>query len=42
MPGMTLLGLGAGIAFNPILLAAMNDVGRTSPGWPRAWSTPRS
>jgi EmrB/QacA subfamily drug resistance transporter len=27
MPGMTLLGLGAGIAFNPILLAAMNDVG---------------
>jgi EmrB/QacA subfamily drug resistance transporter len=26
MPGMTLLGLGAGIAFNPILLAAMNDV----------------
>jgi MFS family permease len=27
MPGMTLLGLGAGIAFNPMLLAAMNDVG---------------
>ena len=27
MPGMTLLGLGTGIAFNPILLAAMNDVG---------------
>jgi EmrB/QacA subfamily drug resistance transporter len=28
-PGMTLLGLGAGIAFNPVLLAAMSDV---SPG----------
>ena len=27
LPGMTLLGLGGGIAFNPILLAAMNDVG---------------
>ena len=27
MPGMTLLGLGAGVAFNPMLLAAMNDVG---------------
>jgi MFS family permease len=27
MPGMVLLGLGAGIGFNPILLAAMNDVG---------------
>lgn len=26
LPGMLLLGLGAGIAFNPILLAAMNDV----------------
>jgi MFS family permease len=26
MPGMTLLGLGAGIAFNPVLLAAMSDV----------------
>ena len=25
-PGMVLLGLGAGIAFNPILLAAMSDV----------------
>lgn len=27
LPGMVLLGLGAGIAFNPILLAAMSDVG---------------
>jgi EmrB/QacA subfamily drug resistance transporter len=26
LPGMILLGLGGGIAFNPILLAAMNDV----------------
>lgn len=26
LPGMTLLGLGAGIAFNPVLLAAMSDV----------------
>jgi EmrB/QacA subfamily drug resistance transporter len=25
-PGMTLLGLGAGIAFNPVLLAALSDV----------------
>ncbi|MCD0505678.1 DHA2 family efflux MFS transporter permease subunit, partial [Bordetella petrii] len=25
LPGMLLLGLGAGIAFNPLLLAAMND-----------------
>lgn len=26
LPGMTLLGIGAGVAFNPILLAAMSDV----------------
>lgn len=26
LPGMVLLGLGAGVAFNPVLLAAMNDV----------------
>jgi len=26
LPNMVLLGLGAGIAFNPVLLAAMNDV----------------
>ncbi|HEX3895242.1 MAG TPA: DHA2 family efflux MFS transporter permease subunit [Rudaea sp.] len=26
LPGMTLLGLGAGMAFNPVLLAAMSDV----------------
>jgi hypothetical protein len=25
LPGMLLLGLGSGIAFNPLLLAAMND-----------------
>jgi EmrB/QacA subfamily drug resistance transporter len=26
LPGMTLLGIGAGIAFNPLFLSAMNDV----------------
>ncbi|KWA26601.1 disulfide bond formation protein DsbA [Burkholderia territorii] len=26
LPGMTLLGVGAGVAFNPVLLAAMSDV----------------
>jgi EmrB/QacA subfamily drug resistance transporter len=26
LPGMTLLGLGAGMAFNPVLLAALSDV----------------
>jgi MFS family permease len=26
LPGMLLLGIGAGIAFNPVLLAAMSDV----------------
>ncbi|MHB1261223.1 MAG: MFS transporter [Thermoplasmatota archaeon] len=26
LPGMVLLGLGAGMAFNPVLLSAMNDV----------------
>ena len=32
LPGMVLLGLGAGIAFNPLLLAAMNDVGPQDSG----------
>jgi EmrB/QacA subfamily drug resistance transporter len=32
MPGMVLLGLGAGIAFNPVLLAAMSDVGPSESG----------
>ncbi len=32
MPGMTLLGLGAGIAFNPMLMAAMHDVSPTDAG----------
>jgi EmrB/QacA subfamily drug resistance transporter len=32
LPGMTLLGLGAGIAFNPMLLAAMSDVGPSESG----------
>jgi EmrB/QacA subfamily drug resistance transporter len=32
LPGMTLLGLGAGIAFNPVLLAAMSDVSPADSG----------
>jgi MFS family permease len=32
LPGMTLLGLGAGMAFNPVLLAAMNDVAPSESG----------
>ena len=32
LPGMTLLGLGCGIALNPLLLAAMSDVGPSDSG----------
>jgi EmrB/QacA subfamily drug resistance transporter len=32
LPAMLLLGLGAGIEFNPVLLAAMNDVDETESG----------
>jgi EmrB/QacA subfamily drug resistance transporter len=32
LPGMLLLGLGAGMAFNPVLLAAMNDVDERESG----------
>jgi EmrB/QacA subfamily drug resistance transporter len=32
LPGMVLLGFGAGIAFNPMLLAAMSDVAPTESG----------
>ncbi|HWU82573.1 MAG TPA: DHA2 family efflux MFS transporter permease subunit [Methylophilaceae bacterium] len=32
LPGMLLLGLGAGIAFNPLLLAAMSDVSQQESG----------
>ncbi|MDQ6639601.1 MAG: MFS transporter, partial [Pseudomonadota bacterium] len=32
LPGMILLGLGAGIAFNPLLLAAMSDVAESESG----------
>jgi EmrB/QacA subfamily drug resistance transporter len=32
LPGMVLLGLGAGVSFNPLLLAAMNDVGPQESG----------
>jgi hypothetical protein len=31
-PGMLLLGVGAGVAFNPLLLAAMSDVGTDESG----------
>ena len=31
-PGMTLLGIGAGIAFNPLLLGAMSDVSPSDSG----------
>ena len=42
LPSMLLLGVGAGMAFNPVLLAAMSDVEPTTPGSPRASSTRRS
>jgi EmrB/QacA subfamily drug resistance transporter len=32
LPSMLLLGIGAGIAFNPVLLAAMNDVSQDESG----------
>jgi EmrB/QacA subfamily drug resistance transporter len=32
LPSMILLGIGGGIAFNPVLLAAMSDVGPTESG----------
>jgi EmrB/QacA subfamily drug resistance transporter len=32
LPSMILLGFGAGMAFNPVLLAAMNDVDQTEAG----------
>jgi EmrB/QacA subfamily drug resistance transporter len=32
LPGTLMIGLGAGIAFNPILLAAMSDVGQEQAG----------
>jgi hypothetical protein len=32
LPSMVLLGLGAGMAFNPVLLAAMSDVAPTESG----------
>ncbi|HEY6720433.1 MAG TPA: DHA2 family efflux MFS transporter permease subunit [Burkholderiales bacterium] len=32
LPGMLLLGLGAGMAFNPVLLAAMSDVRQSESG----------
>ncbi len=32
LPGMLLLGLGAGMALNPVLLAALNDVGANESG----------
>jgi MFS family permease len=32
LPGMVLLGVGAGVGFNPVLLAAMSDVGERESG----------
>ena len=32
LPGMLMLGVGAGVAFNPVLLAAMSDVGPSESG----------
>src|ERR1700687_5094202 len=32
LPGMTLLGLGCGMALNPVLLAAMSDVAQSESG----------
>jgi MFS family permease len=32
LPGMVLLGIGAGLAFNPVLLAAMSDVSPADSG----------
>ena len=32
LPGMLLLGMGAGIAFNPVLMAAMSEVSETESG----------
>ena len=32
LPGMTLLGIGAGVAFNPLLLVAMSDVAPSESG----------
>jgi len=32
LPGMLILGLGAGIAFNPVLMAAMSDVAPSDSG----------
>jgi EmrB/QacA subfamily drug resistance transporter len=32
LPGMILLGIGAGVALNPVLLAAMSEVGREDSG----------
>ena len=42
LPAMVLLGLGAGVAFNPMLLAAMSDVEPSRSGLASAWSTPPS
>ena len=42
LPGMILMGIGGGITFNPLLLAAMGDVEPTEAGSHRGSSTPRS
>jgi EmrB/QacA subfamily drug resistance transporter len=42
LPGMLLLGVASGIAFNPLLLAAMSDVPESEAAWRRGSSTPPS
>ena len=42
LPALILMGIGAGIAFNPVLLAAMGDVEPHETGWPPGSSTPAS
>jgi hypothetical protein len=42
LPGMIVMGLGGGITFNPLLLAAMSDVARPRRASPRESSTRRS
>ena len=42
LPSMILLGIGAGIAFNPVLLAAMSDVEPEESGLASGSSTPPS
>ena len=42
LPAMLVMGIGGGITFNPLLLAAMATSRRPRAGWPRGSSTRRS